>query len=75
MYAIVRAGGRQHKVAVGDVLEIDRIDAKPGDERLARVAAGLRRRTAVPGRGAGSGPDPFRPERREAAKRLARRQS
>ena len=31
MYAIVRAGGRQHKVAVGDVLEIDRIEAKPGD--------------------------------------------
>ncbi|MCD0482726.1 50S ribosomal protein L21 [Streptacidiphilus sp. ASG 303] len=31
MYAIVRAGGRQHKVAVGDVLEIDRVDVKPGD--------------------------------------------
>ena len=25
MYAIVRSGGRQHKVAVGDVLEIDRV--------------------------------------------------
>ena len=24
MYAIVRSGGRQHKVAVGDVIEIDR---------------------------------------------------
>jgi large subunit ribosomal protein L21 len=24
VYAIVRSGGRQHKVAVGDVLEIDR---------------------------------------------------
>ncbi|MFC8447843.1 50S ribosomal protein L21 [Kitasatospora sp. NPDC057223] len=31
MYAIVRAGGRQHKVAIGDVLEIDRVDVKPGD--------------------------------------------
>jgi large subunit ribosomal protein L21 len=31
VYAIVRAGGRQHKVAVGDVLEIDRVDVKPGD--------------------------------------------
>ena len=30
MYAIVRSGGRQHKVAVGDVLEIDRIDDKAG---------------------------------------------
>ena len=25
MYAIVRSGGRQHKVAVGDVVEIDKI--------------------------------------------------
>ncbi|MFE7121026.1 50S ribosomal protein L21 [Streptomyces sp. NPDC057654] len=25
MYAIVRSGGRQHKVAVGDVLEVDKI--------------------------------------------------
>ena len=30
MYAIVRSGGRQHKVAVGDVLEIDKIDDKAG---------------------------------------------
>lgn len=28
MYAIVRSGGRQHKVSVGDILEIDRV----GDE-------------------------------------------
>ena len=31
VYAIVRSGGRQHKVAVGDVLEIDRVDAAVGD--------------------------------------------
>ena len=30
VYAIVRAGGRQEKVAVGDVLEIDRLDAETG---------------------------------------------
>ena len=30
MYAIVRAGGRQEKVSVGDVLEIDRVSAEPG---------------------------------------------
>ena len=30
VYAIVRAGGRQEKVAVGDVLEIDRVNADPG---------------------------------------------
>jgi large subunit ribosomal protein L21 len=31
VYAIVRAGGRQEKVAVGDVLDIDRVVAEPGD--------------------------------------------
>jgi LSU ribosomal protein L21P len=31
VYAIVRSGGRQHKVAVGDILEIDKVDAKAGD--------------------------------------------
>ena len=31
MYAIVRAGGRQEKVAVGDVLEVDRLAGEPGD--------------------------------------------
>ncbi len=31
MYAIVRSGGRQHKVAVGDVVEIDKVNAKAGD--------------------------------------------
>ncbi len=30
MYAIVRSGGRQHKVAVGDVLEIDRTSDEVG---------------------------------------------
>ncbi len=31
MYAIVRSGGRQEKVAVGDVIETDRIAGVPGD--------------------------------------------
>lgn len=31
MYAIVRSGGRQHKVAVGDVVEVDRLAGAPGD--------------------------------------------
>jgi large subunit ribosomal protein L21 len=30
VYAIVRSGGRQHKVAVGDVLEIDRTTDEVG---------------------------------------------
>ena len=30
MYAIVKAGGRQEKVAVGDTITVDRIDAKVG---------------------------------------------
>jgi large subunit ribosomal protein L21 len=31
MYAIVRAGGRQEKVSVGDVLIIDKVDGSAGD--------------------------------------------
>ena len=31
MYAIVRAGSRQQKVAVGDVIEIDRTDVAVGE--------------------------------------------
>ncbi len=31
MYAIVRSGGRQHKVAVGDVLEIDLVGEDVGN--------------------------------------------
>lgn len=31
MYAIVRSGGRQHKVAVGDTLEVDLVAAGPGE--------------------------------------------
>ncbi len=31
MYAIVRSGGRQEKVAVGDVIETDRVSAAPGE--------------------------------------------
>jgi len=30
VYAIVRSGGRQHKVSVGDVLEVDRLDGEVG---------------------------------------------
>jgi large subunit ribosomal protein L21 len=30
VYAIVRAGGRQTKVAVGDVVEVDRLPGDPG---------------------------------------------
>lgn len=31
MYAIVRAGGRQEKVSVGDVLIVDKVSAQPGE--------------------------------------------
>lgn len=31
MYAIVRAGGRQEKVTVGDILLIDKVAGKAGD--------------------------------------------
>jgi len=31
VYAIVRSGGKQQKVAVGDVIEIDQVADRPGD--------------------------------------------
>ncbi len=31
MYAIVRSGGQQHKVAVGDVVTIDKVAGDPGE--------------------------------------------
>ena len=31
MYAIVRSGGTQQKVSVGDVIEIDQVASAPGD--------------------------------------------
>ncbi|MEP6597961.1 MAG: 50S ribosomal protein L21 [Actinomycetota bacterium] len=32
MYAIVKTGGKQYKVAVGDIVEVEKLDAAPGDE-------------------------------------------
>lgn len=31
VYAIVKAGGRQEKVSVGDIVVMDRVEAKAGD--------------------------------------------
>jgi large subunit ribosomal protein L21 len=31
VYAIVRSGGHQHKVAVGDTLSVNRLSSAPGD--------------------------------------------
>ena len=31
MYAVIEAGGSQHRVSEGDVLVLDRVDAKVGD--------------------------------------------
>jgi large subunit ribosomal protein L21 len=31
VYAIVRSGSRQQKVAVGDVIEIDKVETAPGE--------------------------------------------
>ena len=31
VYAIVKAGGRQEKVSVGDIVVMDRISGQPGD--------------------------------------------
>jgi large subunit ribosomal protein L21 len=31
MYAVVSTGGKQYKVAKGDVIDVEKIDAQPGD--------------------------------------------
>lgn len=32
MYAVIKAGGGQYRVASGDVIEVNRLDASEGDE-------------------------------------------
>ena len=32
MYAIVRAGGHQYRVAPGDTIEVEKLDARPGTQ-------------------------------------------
>jgi large subunit ribosomal protein L21 len=32
VYAIIKSGGRQIKVAPGSIVEVDRVDFQPGDE-------------------------------------------
>ncbi len=32
MYAIIATGGKQYKVAEGDVLDVEKLDAQPGDK-------------------------------------------
>ena len=32
MFAIIESGGRQVKVTPGSIVEVDRVDAQPGDE-------------------------------------------
>jgi len=34
VYAIVKSGGRQHKVAVGDVVEVDRLPGAPAGQTV-----------------------------------------
>ena len=32
MYAIVEAGGKQYKVAVGDTIDVEKLESQPGDK-------------------------------------------
>lgn len=32
MYAIIATGGKQYKVAEGDVIDVEKLDAQPGDK-------------------------------------------
>jgi large subunit ribosomal protein L21 len=37
MYAIVTTGGKQYKVAQGDVINVEKLDAQPGDKVMLDV--------------------------------------
>lgn len=40
MYAVIETGGKQYRVAPGDVIEVERLPGEPGSEvELARVLA------------------------------------
>ncbi|GIV77956.1 50S ribosomal protein L21 [Litorilinea aerophila] len=32
MYAVIRTGGKQYRVAVGDILEVEKLDGEVGDQ-------------------------------------------
>ncbi len=68
VYAIVRAGGRQEKVAVGDVLEIDRLAGRAGRHRRAARAAPRRRRDGHQRQGRRSPRSPSPPRSSAATK-------
>ena len=37
MYAIVSTGGKQYKVAKGDVIDVEKLDAQPGEQVMLDV--------------------------------------
>ncbi|BBX30373.1 hypothetical protein MALV_54980 [Mycolicibacterium alvei] len=41
-YAIVKTGGKQYKVAVGDVMKVEKLDTEPGASVSARRPGGRR---------------------------------
>ena len=48
MYAIVKTGGKQYKVAVGDVIDVELLDGDlTDDDRHAEALALLRRHPAI----------------------------
>lgn len=52
IYAIVESGGKQYRVAPGDVIEVDRLDAKEGGaielDRVLLVAEGKKVKVGTP---------------------------
>ena len=55
MYAIVRAGSKQQKVAVGDVIEIDKLDTAVGESLTLPVVMVVDGETVTDRRGARQG--------------------
>ena len=51
MYAIVKTGGKQYKVAVDDVVTVEKVVGEPGDEISLDHGARTARRAGPEGRG------------------------
>ena len=46
-YAVVKTGGKQYKVAVGDIVKVEKLETEPGSLPVALVVAGSKVTTSA----------------------------
>jgi len=52
MYAVIRAGGKQHKVALGDVIQVEKLEATDAPVEFELLAVGNEGKIDLPQSGA-----------------------